>query len=254
MRSLLVTGGGKGIGRSIAELASAQGYFVGVVDTDLEAAQSVVAELESAKAPFAKAYCADVCDADQVAAVVDKFCTDAGSLDVLVNNAGILRTGPLIDHSPEDFRLVMDVNLNAVFIVAQAAARKMRTAGQGVILNLSSINGTHPSPNCGAYAAAKGGVVALTQHMSLEWGAMGIRVNAIAPGFVDGGMSSPFYADPAVRKRRESAVPLGRLGSLEDIANAVLFLASEQASYISGQTLTVDGGVVNSVLLQLPRE
>ncbi len=249
MRSLLVTGGAKGIGRAIAELASAQGYFVGVVDTDQEAANTVAASLNSAKA-----YAANVCEADQVASVVADFCKDAGGLDVVVNNAAILRTGPLIDHDPADFRLVVDVNLNGVFVVAQAAARKMREAGQGVILNLSSINGTHPSPNCGAYAAAKGGVVALTQQMSLEWGGMGIRVNAIAPGFVDGGMSSPFYADPNVRNRRASAVPLGRLGTLEDIAQTVLFLASKQASYITGQTLTVDGGVVNSVLLQLPRE
>lgn len=249
MRSLLVTGGAQGIGRSIAELAAAQGYVVGVVDTDLDAARALVAAF-----PKGQAYQADVCDAEQVAKVVDDFCQHAGGLDVLVNNAGILRTGPLIDHSPEDFRLVMDVNLNAVFVVAQAAARKMRDVGRGVILNLSSINGTHPSPNCGAYAAAKGGVVALTQHMSLEWGALGIRVNAIAPGFIDGGMSAPFYADDEVRNRRASAVPLGRLGTLDDVAQTVLFLASEQASYISGQTLTVDGGVINSVLLQLPRE
>lgn len=249
MRTLLVTGGAKGIGRAIAELAAAQGYFVGVVDTDLESAQAVVGELE-----FATAYAADVCDADQVAAVVDKFYAEAGGLDVVVNNAGILRTGPLIDHDPDDFRLVIDVNLNAVFVVAQAAARKMQQVGQGAIVNLSSINGVHPSPNCGAYAAAKGGVMALTQHMSLEWGAMGIRVNAVAPGFIDGGMSSPFYADTKVRNRRASAVPLGRLGSLDDVAQTVMFLASEQAGYISGQTITVDGGVVNSVLLQLPRE
>ena len=248
MKSMLVTGGGKGIGAGIATAAATAGYRVGVLDNDLAAAEALAATL-----PAAIALQADVCDAHQVGEVVGGFAADGG-LDVLVNNAGILRTGPLIDHSPEDFRLVMDVNLNAVFVVAQAAARLMRDANGGVIVNLASINGIHPSPNCGAYAAAKGGVLALTQHMSIEWGQFGIRVNAIAPGFIDAGMSSPFYADATVRNRRSSAVPLNRLGTSADIANAVLFLASDQANYISGQTLTVDGGVVNSVLLQLPRE
>ena len=174
-------------------------------------------------------------------------------MDALVNNAGILRTGPLIDHDPADFRLVLDVNLGGVFVVAQACAKIMR-AGGGVIVNLASINGIHPSPNCGAYAAAKAGVMALTEHMSIEWGELGIRVNAIAPGFVDAGMSTPFYEDASVRNNRSNAVPLGRLGTADDIAKAVLFLASDDAAYITGQTLTVDGGVVNSVLLQLPRE
>ena len=186
----------------------------------------------------------------QVAHAVEEL----GAVDVLVNNAGILRTGPLIDHDPEDFRLVMDINLNAVFIVAQAAARVMRETDGGSIINLASINGIHPSPNCGAYTAAKGGVMALTQHMSIEWGQYGIRVNAIAPGFVMAGMSEPFYANEAVRNKRAAAVPLGRLAEASDIADGVMFLASNKASYITGQTLTVDGGVINSVLMHLPRE
>ena len=177
-----------------------------------------------------------------------------GAVDVLVNNAGILRTGPLLDHSADDFRLVMDVNLTGAFIAAQAAARYMRDHDGGVIINISSINGLHPSPNCGAYVAAKAGLIGLTQQMSIEWGQFGIRVNAIAPGFIDGGMSSPYYANTRVRERRSGAVPLGRLGTVDDVADAALFLASPEAGYISGHTLTVDGGVINSVLLQLPRE
>ena len=174
--------------------------------------------------------------------------------DVLVNNAGILRTGPLMDHDPADFRLVMDVNLNGVFIVAQAVARGMRERGGGAIINMSSINGIHPSPNCGAYVAAKAGVIGLTQQMSIEWGEFGIRTNAIAPGFIHAGMSAPFYEDETVRNNRANAVPMGRLGKAEDIAQCVLFLASDAAEYISGETITVDGGVINSVLKQLPRE
>ncbi len=244
-RSMLITGAGAGIGAAIAHAASAAGYRLGVMDADEKRAREVAETLEDA-VPLT----GDVRDAADMAAAVRRL----GDVDVLVNNAGILRTGPLIDHSPDDFRLVMDVNLNGAFIASQAAARRMRDMGGGVIINIASINGIHPSPNCGAYVAAKSGLIGLTQQMSIEWGAMGIRVNAIAPGFVDGGMSTPFYANAKVRARRAEAVPLGRLGTVDDVAHAVLFLASAEASYISGHTLTIDGGVINSVLLQLPRE
>ncbi len=244
-RSMLITGAGAGIGAAIAHAASAAGYRLGVMDADEKRAREVADTLEDA-VPLT----GDVRDAADMAAAVRRL----GDVHVLVNNAGILRTGPLIDHSPDDFRLVMDVNLNGAFIASQAAARRMRDMGGGAIINIASINGIHPSPNCGAYVAAKSGLIGLTQQMSIEWGAMGIRVNAIAPGFVDGGMSTPFYTNAKVRARRAGAVPLGRLGTVDDVAHAVLFLASEEASYISGHTLTVDGGVINSVLLQLPRE
>lgn len=245
MKTMLVTGAGNGLGRAVAEAADGEGYRVGVLDVSAEAAAQVAASLRHGK-PLT----CDVRDPAAVAAAMDAL----GSPDVVVNNAGILRTGPLIEHDPEDFRLVMDINLNAVFIVAQAAARRMRETDGGCIINVASINGIHPSPNCGAYAAAKGGVMALTQHMSVEWGQYGIRVNAIAPGFVLAGMSEPFYANENVRNNRASAVPLGRIGEARDIADGVMFLASDKASYISGQTLTVDGGVINSVLAHLPRE
>jgi NAD(P)-dependent dehydrogenase (short-subunit alcohol dehydrogenase family) len=245
MKTMLVTGGGSGLGRAIAEAADREGYRVGVLDVAAEAASEVAGQLRNG-VPL-------VCDVREPQQVREAL-AELDELDVVVNNAGILRTGPLIDHDPDDFRLVMDINLNAVFIVAQAAARRMRDGRGGSIINLASINGIHPSPNCGAYAAAKGGVMALTQHMSVEWGQYGIRVNAIAPGFVLAGMSEPFYANESVRNKRAAAVPLGRLGEAADIANAVMFLASEQAAYISGHTLTVDGGVINSVLQHLPRE
>ena len=165
-----------------------------------------------------------------------------------------MRTGPLIDHSAADFRLVLNVNLAGVFITGQSAARRMKDHGGGSIINYASINALHPSPNCGAYAAAKGGVITLTQHMSLEWAPFSIRVNSIAPGFIDSGMSTPYYKDPRIRNLRNNATPLRRLGLAEDIAKATYFLASDEAAYITGQNLTVDGGVINSVLHQLPRE
>ena len=246
MKTMLVTGAAHGLGAAIAKAADAAGYRVGVLDLVLDDCLAVAGELASGVA-----LAADVCDPQSVAAALAEL---GEAPDVLVNNAGILRTGPLIDHTPEDFRLVMDVNLNGVFIVAQAVAKGMRARGGGAIINMSSINGIHPSPNCGAYVAAKAGVIGLTQQMSIEWGEFGIRTNAIAPGFIHAGMSSPFYQDEAVRNKRANAVPMGRLGTAEDIAQCALFLASDAAEYISGETITVDGGVINSVLKQLPRE
>lgn len=246
MKTMLVTGAAHGLGAAIAKAADQAGYRVGVLDLVAEDCLAVARELSNGVA-----LTADVCDPQSVARALAEL---GEAPDVLVNNAGILRTGPLLDHTPEDFRLVMDVNLNGVFIVAQAVARGMRERSGGAIVNMSSINGIHPSPNCGAYVAAKAGVIGLTQQMSIEWGEFGIRTNAIAPGFIDAGMSSPFYADEAVRNKRGNAVPMGRLGTAEDVAQCVLFLASDAAEYISGETIAVDGGVINSVLRQLPRE
>ena len=130
----------------------------------------------------------------------------------------------------------------------------MKTVGTGAIINITSMGGIHPAPGSGAYGATKSGLAQMTQLMSVEWGPYGIRVNAVAPGFIDAGMSAPFFKDEAVRKQRGSGVPLRRLGTATDVAKAVMFLASDDAAYISGQEIAVDGGVINSVLAQLPRE
>ena len=129
----------------------------------------------------------------------------------------------------------------------------MKKAGGGSIINMSSVNGINPSTNCGAYATAKTGVIALTKQMSMEWGEYNIRVNSIAPGFIDAGMQAPFFENPDVRKLRANSVPLKRLGSADDVAECALFLASDKAGYISGENITIDGGVIHSVLMQLPR-
>ena len=244
MPTMIVTGAANGLGKSIAEHAARSGYRVGVLDLAPEPTREV------AEAIGGVALVADVSD---VASIEAAF-TDFGETpDVLINNAGILRTGPLLDHSVEDFRHVIDVDLNSVFIVAQIAARRMKEAGGGSIVNMSSVNGINPSTNCGAYATAKTGVIALTKQMSMEWGEYNIRVNSIAPGFIDAGMQSPFFENPKVRELRSNAVPLKRLGSADDVAECALFLASDKAGYISGENITIDGGVIHSVLMQLPR-
>lgn len=243
-RALLVTGGAAGIGAEIARLAGAAGYRVGVLDIDGAGAQRVAGEIDGAVA-----LAASVSDEDEIEAALDSF----GTPEVLVNNAGIVRFGPLLEHSATDFGAVVAINLVGTFLCGRAAARRMAAAGGGGIVNMASMNGTAPGPNAGAYASTKAGIMMLTQQMALEWSRLGIRVNCVAPGLIDGGMSAPINADPVLRAERELAVPRGRLGTTTDVAKAVLWLASTDADYVTGQTLLVDGGVTMSILSHLPR-
>lgn len=244
MKSAIVTGGGGDIGRACAEALLADGFRVGLVDLQGDRLDEV-ADLIGATA-----LAADVTDEPGVEAALERF----GAVpDLVVNNAGIGRFASLLDMPIETFRHQLDVNLTGAFIVARAAARGMIARGSGTILNITSINAINTGPGTGSYPASKAGLAKLTEMMALEWGRSGVRVNAIAPGFIDAGISTPFYADPEVRALRGGAVPSGRLGLARDIANAVSFLASDKASYINGHHLVVDGGVSVSLLTQLPR-
>lgn len=245
MRCGLVTGGGSGLGADIARALGGAGYRIGVIDRDLAAAEAVAAEL-----PGAVALAADVADAEAVAAAVAKF----GVIpDLLVNNAGIVRFGALEEQSPEDYAATVNVNFLGACLCARAVAPGMLERGSGHIINITSVNGVHPAPGIGLYGGTKAAMACMTQAMALEWGSRGIRVNAIAPGFIDAGMSRPIYENPRARAVRSGGVPLRRLGEASDIVEAVLFLDSEGAAYIHGHELVVDGGVINSVLAQLPR-
>jgi len=246
MKTAIVTGAAGDIGAAIARVLAGAGYKVGVLDLDEARVREVASKIAGAM-PLV----ASVTDEASVEAALDAF----GAIpDLVVNNAGIVRFGFLLDQSLEDFRRVLDVDLVGIFVVARACARRMVTRGSGAIVNITSIGGMATGTNAGAYPAAKAGAAKLTEQMALEWGPQGIRVNAIAPGFIDGGMSAGFFKDPKIRARRGNAVPLRRLGTPEDVAQAVLFLGSDAASYISGQHVAVDGGVVHSVLQQLPRD
>jgi len=243
-RQLVVTGAARGIGEAIARAAATDGYRVGLIDVD-----PLVCEVASS-IPDAVAGVTSSADPDGVAAFLESF----GGADVVVNNAGIVRFGPLLDQRLEDWRSVVEVNLTGTFVVSTAAARQWVASGRGgSIVNVTSMNGVMPGPNAGAYGSTKAAVALLTRQMALEWGAHGIRVNAVAPGLIDAGMSSPLYADPEIRAIRQGRVPLGRLGTADDIARAVLWLASAEADYVTGHELVVDGGVTMSVIAGLPR-
>ncbi|MEK9534602.1 MAG: SDR family NAD(P)-dependent oxidoreductase [Halieaceae bacterium] len=241
----VVTGAGAGLGASIAERLASEGYAVALLDQDGDAASRRAEELSGASA-----FQVDVSNPEQVADVFSRI----GAVDLLVNNAGIARFGPLLEQSPADMQAVINVNLMGTALCAQQAAKQMAEQGAGCIINLSSINAVTPGPNVGLYAATKAAVHNLTILQALEWGPMGVRVNAIAPGFIDAGMSAPFFEQASVREKRAGGVPLKRLGQADDVVNAVVYLQSEAAQYVSGHQLVVDGGVVGSLLAHLPRD
>lgn len=246
MKHAIVTGAGGDIGACITELAVSRGYRVVAVDVRPNQIDALAHRLDGV-VPIV----ADITDPDSVKKAFDVF---DSPLDLLVNNAGLVRFGPLESLAVQDFQDVVNVNLVGSFIVAREAAVRMKATGGGAIVNVTSMGGIHPAPGGGAYGASKAGLAQMTELMSVEWGPYGIRVNAVAPGFIDAGMSAPFFKDEAVREKRTGGVPLGRLGTAADVAQTVLYLGSEEATYITGQEIVIDGGVINSVLAQLPRD
>jgi NAD(P)-dependent dehydrogenase (short-subunit alcohol dehydrogenase family) len=239
----VVTGAARGIGRAIAERLARAGADIVVADRD-EAESMAAAEaiaMAGGKATFVKL---DVTDPVMVAHVVETIYRQHGAVDVLVNNAGIVRNAPATDMSLDDWKSVIDVDLGGVFLCAQAFGRRMVAAGRGTVVNISSMCGeivVHPQPQA-SYNAAKAGVNLLTKSLAVEWAKSGVRVNAVAPGYVGTeltlrGRSNSEWFDTWMRM-----TPMGRLGEPGEIANAVLFLAADASSYITGTVLAIDGG------------
>lgn len=243
---VLVTGGGHGIGQQIARRAAADGYAVAIWDANGDSAQAVAAGLDT-QTHVAQL---DVSDEGAVRAAVAEL---PAVPDALVNNAGTVRFGPLMALTLEDWDRPIRVNLTGSFIVGRAIAQGMIERGSGCIVNISSINGVAAAPFAGSYSSSKAAVIMLTQQMALEWAPYGVRVNAVAPGLINAGMSEPIYADADVREERTRRVPLRRLGSPDDIASAVIYVISDAASYVTGQTIVVDGGITAATLGSLPR-
>jgi NAD(P)-dependent dehydrogenase (short-subunit alcohol dehydrogenase family) len=248
-RVVLVTGGGLGIGRGIVEGFAAAGAAVAIADVNADAARALAAELDRA-GNRAMTTVGDVADAGDAERMVAETVAQLGRLDVLVNNAGIMPPDWYlrIEETPERvWDRILDVNLKGIFLVSKAAIPEIRRAGGGAIVNIASVQGLQSSPRVPAYAASKGGVLSLTRQMALDYAAENIRVVAICPGTIDTEMvrasarSEAGDLDEAVR-RMGARHPLGRIGRPEDIANAAVFLASDRASFITGEHLNVDGG------------
>lgn len=237
-RTVLVTGAAQGIGRACAHAFAGEGAQVVVADIDTEKGAAAAAAL----GPAARFCPCDVGDAAQVARLVGDTLNWTGRLDVLVNNAAIIRSAEFLDVSEADFDAVLRVNLKGAFLVGQAAARAMVAAGGGAIVNLSSVNGVTAIPNQAPYNVSKGGLDQLTRVMAVALADKGVRVNAVAPGSILTDLLKVVMHDEAARRKILSRTPLGRCGEPAEVARAVLFLASDEASYITGQILYLDGG------------
>lgn len=240
----LVTGGRRGMGKSHALALARQGAKVAVTDVNQEECQLVVDEIKSFGGE-AIALKLDVSNAAEVNQVFDEIIKQCSRLDILVNNAGIFAPKPALELTEEDWDKTIDINLKGEFLCAQRAAKEMAKNNWGRIINIASVasGGVGVGISGGAhYTASKGGIIGMTETLADEWAPMGINVNAIGPGAIDTPMVSTSQISEEAMKAMLASVPLKRIGKPEEVSAAVVFLASEEASYVTGATLYVDGG------------
>lgn len=237
----IVTGAGQGIGKGIATKLTAEGATVVVTDINEETAQATAAELGGT------GLVADVTSLDSVRAMVEATIEAHGRIDVLINNAGWDLVGPFLDSDPAQWQKIMAINLYGVFNTTYTVLPHMAQVGAGSVVNISSDAGRVGSSGEAVYSAAKGGVISFTKTMARESARAGLRINAVCPGPTDTPLFDSIGGDnPKLREALTKAIPLRRLGQPEDLANAVAFLASDEAAFITGQTLSVSGGLTMS--------
>lgn len=237
----LVTGGSRGIGRAIAVKMAQEGCDVAILYAGRkEAADETVSMIEAAGARALAVQC-NVADGAAVEAAVKEVAQTLGSIDILVNNAGIVRDGLAMRMSSEDFRAVLDVNLTGAFHMIRACLPLFVRKRSGRIINITSVSGMMGNPGQANYASSKAGLIGLTKTIAREVASRGVTVNAVAPGFIETDMTASM--NEAALQKGLSAVPMGRIGKPEDVANAVCFFAGEGAGYITGCVLKVDGGM-----------
>ncbi len=240
-KNVVVTGAGRGIGQAIALTFARAGADVACVELTEDFAKETVEEIRKLGRK-ASPYAANVAKSGEVEKAVDKILADFGRVDILVNNAGITRDGLIMRMSDEDWNAVLNTNLSGTFFFTRALTRSFVKQRSGCIINIASIIGRIGNAGQANYAASKAGVIALTKTVAKELASRNVTCNAIAPGFIQTKMTDALKEE--VRKAMLEHIPLARLGQPQDVANAVLFLASPAAAYITGQVLTVDGGMV----------
>jgi 3-oxoacyl-[acyl-carrier protein] reductase len=236
----LVTGAAQGIGRDIALALAADGADVAICDVNLDAAHKTAGDIE-AKGRKSLALKANVAASADVTAMIDQVVEKFGRIDILVNNAGITRDGLILRMKDEDWDLVLSINLKGSFLCTKAALKYMSKQRGGTIINIASIVGAMGNAGQANYVASKAGLIGLTKTIAREYANRGITANAVAPGFIDTAMTQALSEN--VRQELAKQIPMGKLGTPEDVANAVRFLASPWASYITGQVIHVNGGM-----------
>ena len=237
----IITGAARGIGFSIAEMLSEHGATSIIIDLNQEAVDAAVQQIDD-MGNRAIGFTADVTNSDEIASIFKEIHKKFGKIDILINNAGITKDGLLMKMKESDWDAVMNVNLKGTFICTQKVCRYMLKSRSGVIINIASVVGIMGNAGQANYAASKGGIIALTKSSAREFASRNIRVNAIAPGFIQTEMTDKLPQE--VIDNYSSAIPLSRMGTAKDVANLCIFLASQEAGYITGQTIQVDGGLI----------
>lgn len=251
-RVAVVTGAGSGIGRGVARAFAEEGARVAIIDLDRAGAEETLSLIEAGGGAGLAIEC-DTTDPAAVTAAQAKITQSFGEVDALVNNAGIVRSGLLEDLSLDDWNRVLSVNLTGYFICSQAFGRPMLARGRGAVVHVASITAIETMAKIGSYGVAKAGVTMLSQLLAAEWSGRGVRSNAVHPGLVRTPLTQASYDVPGIARGRAEAVPMGRVAQPEDIAEAVLYLASPRAGYVSGASLLVDGGLAQNLMTLIPR-
>lgn len=245
---VLVSGGSRGIGRALAEAFARRGAQVAVTGRD----PGPLEETARALGPHARAFPCDVARAQDRERLVEKVLAEFGRIDTLLNVAGVNRRGRAERVTEEDYDLLLDVNLKGAFFLSLAVGRAMLERRRGCQINVASLTSHRPLRGIAPYAMSKAGLAQMTRALALEWGPRGVRVNALAPGFIQTDLTRPLWEKPELRAWAEQHTPLGRLGRPEDLAGAALFLASDAAAFITGQVLYADGGFSSGFPWPLP--
>lgn len=235
----VVTGASRGIGLEIARTLASLGANVALISTKIR--EELASQIAGETGSEVKSYACDVSDSEQVASTFKAILEASGQIDILVNNAGITRDGLIMRMKDADFDDVIRTNLRSAFLCTRAVARHMMGRRTGRIVNMASINGIRAQAGQSNYAASKAGIIGLTKTNAMEFAARGITVNAVAPGFIGTDMTAKL--SPETLEKFKNAIPVQRIGQPKDVANAVAFLVSDEAAYITGQVLGVDGGL-----------
>jgi NAD(P)-dependent dehydrogenase (short-subunit alcohol dehydrogenase family) len=249
---VLVSGGSRGIGRGLAEAFAARGARVFITGRDEASLQAAAAEMSAGTHPVEIVVC-DVSKPESIQPMVDSVVARAGRIDSLLNVAGVNIRKRVETYTVEEFDYITDINLKGAFLVAQAVGRQMIAQGTGgTIVNIDSLNTFAPLKGVLPYAMSKAGLGMMTRGMGMEWGDHGIRVNAIAPGFVLTDLTNKLWSDPTMQAWGKANTPLRRLGKPEDMVGAAIFLVSDASKYMTGQVLYVDGGITAGMQWPIP--
>jgi NAD(P)-dependent dehydrogenase (short-subunit alcohol dehydrogenase family) len=248
----VVTGAGGGVGQAVARAFAAVGASVVLVDLSTTLTAPLAEELSEGGASAYAEPC-DVSDSAAVADLMSRVGDKVAACSILVNNAAIMKPGPLADVSEADWNRLFEVNFHGYFNLARAVGHTMRENGKGALVHIASIAGNNPQPFSGAYSASKAAVLMMSRQLALEWGPKGVRSNTVSPGLIRTPLSEAFYADDDLRQRRENVVPLRRIARPEDVADAAVFLASPRAGYVNGQNIVIDGGFTQTLMSHIPR-